>query len=224
MRKILKISICASLIFVFQSLVLNPVSAQITHNSQGRLDENATAALGKASAKFNQNVSFTVTLTNLDSKKKPVGKQSAQVRYSKGKYRLTLPDQELISDGATVWHWNKTAGEVAINNLASDDDIDLLNPGRLLSNYQKAFKAKYIRTDDDGTAIVDLQPRSARSYHKIRLFIDEESGLLRRMEVHKYDSSRDIYDVSDFKRASNAASQFTFDPAKHPEVEIIDMR
>ncbi|MBR3784590.1 MAG: outer membrane lipoprotein carrier protein LolA [Bacteroidales bacterium] len=197
--------------------------AQITHASQGRLDENATEVLKKAAARFDKNVSFTVTMTVLDGKKQQKARQSAEVRYSKGKYRLVLPDQELISDGTTVWHWNKQANEVTVSAM-SDDDIDLLNPGRLLANYSKSFKAKYIRTDDDGTAIVDLQPRSTRSYHKIRLFLNEDDGLLRRMEVHKYDSGRENYDITDFKRASNAASQFTFDAAKHPEVEVIDMR
>ncbi len=197
--------------------------AQITHASQGRLDENATEVLKKAAARFDKNVSFTVTMTVLDGKKQQKARQSAEVRYSKGKYRLVLPDQELISDGTTVWHWNKQANEVTVSAM-SNDDIDLLNPGRLLANYDKSFKAKYIRTDDDGTAIVDLQPRSTRSYHKIRLFLNEDDGLLRRMEVHKYDSGRENYDITDFKRASNAASQFTFDAAKHPEVEVIDMR
>ena len=197
--------------------------AQITHASQGRLDENATEVLKKAAARFDKNVSFTVTMTVLDGKKQQKARQSAEVRYSKGKYRLVLPDQELISDGTTVWHWNKQANEVTVSAM-SDDDIDLLNPGRLLANYSKSFKAKYIRTDDDGTVIVDLQPRSTRSYHKIRLFLNEDDGLLRRMEVHKYDSGRENYDITDFKRASNAASQFTFDAAKHPEVEVIDMR
>ena len=199
------------------------IKAQITHGSQGRLDENATEVLKKAAARFDKNVSFTVTMTVLDGKKQEKGRQSAQVRYNKGKYRLTLPDQELICDGTTVWHWNKRANEVTVNNMV-DDDIDLLNPGRLLAGYGKSFKAKYIRTEEDGTAIVDLQPRSTRSYHKIRLFIKEEDGLLRRMEVHKYDSGRENYDITDFKRASNAASQFTFDTAKHPDVEVIDMR
>lgn len=197
--------------------------AQITHASQGRLDENATEVLKKAAARFDKNVSFTVTMTVLDGKKQQKARQSAEVRYSKGKYRLVLPDQELISDGTTVWHWNKQANEVTVSAM-SNDDIDLLNPGRLLANYSKSFKAKYIRTDDNGTAIVDLQPRSTRSYHKIRLFLNEDDGLLRRMEVHKYDSGRENYDITDFKRASNAASQFTFDAAKHPEVEVIDMR
>ncbi len=212
-----------SFILFFFSLLSFGANAQITHASQGRLDENATEVLKKAAARFDKNVSFTVTMTVLDSKKQEKAHQSAQVRYNKGKYRLTLPDQELICDGTTVWHWNKTAKEVTINNMV-DDDIDLLNPGRLLAGYGKSFKAKYIRTDDDGTAIVDLQPRSTRSFHKIRLFINEEDGLLRRMEVHKYDSGRENYDITDFKRASNAASQFTFDTAKHPDVEVIDMR
>lgn len=197
--------------------------AQITHSSQGRLDENAVQVLEKAAARFNQNVSFNVTMTTTNPNRETTAKQTADVRYHKGKYRLVAGEMELISDGTTVWQWNKAASEVAITNV-SDDDVDLLNPGRLLANYNRSFKAKYIRTDDDGTAVVDLQPRSTRSYHKIRLLINEADGLLRRIEVHKYDSSREFYDITGFKRAANAASQFTFDPAKHPDVEIIDMR
>lgn len=211
------------LIALLPLLLLLPARAQITHNSQGQLDQNATDILKKASARFQQNVAFNVTATILDGNKKQLAKHTAQVRYHKGKYHLVMEGQELISDGTVVWQWNKQANEVAINNL-STDDVDLLNPGRLLENYQRNFKAKYIRTDDDGTAIIDLTPRSTRSYHKIRLFIKEDDGLVRRIEVQKYDSGREIYDISDFKRVSNAASQFTFDPAKHPGVEVIDMR
>lgn len=211
------------LIALLPLLLLLPARAQITHNSQGQLDQNATDILKKASARFQQNVAFNVTATILDGNKKQLAKHTAQVRYHKGKYHLVMEGQELISDGTVVWQWNKQANEVAINNL-STDDVDLLNPGRLLENYQRNFKAKYIRTDDDGTAIIDLTPRSTRSYHKIRLFIREDDGLVRRIEVQKYDSGREIYDISDFKRASSAASQFTFDPAKHPGVEVIDMR
>ncbi len=222
MKKSLKILFCVGLVFAFH---LSPftVKAQITHASQGRLDENATEVLKKAAARFDQNVSFSVKATIYDGQKKLKAQQSAQVRYHKGKYRLTMEGQELICDGTTVWQWNKQANEVAINNM-SNDDIDLLNPGRLLANYNKSFKAKYIRTDDDGTAIIDLTPRSPRSYHKIRLYIKEDDGQLRRMEVQKYDSGRELYDITDFKRTANAASQFTFDPKQHPGVEVIDMR
>ena len=223
MKSLLKILVCASLVFNFQFSIFNSASAQITHSNQGQIDKTADALLKKAAGKFG-NVSFTVTASVLDSQKKETLRQSAQVLYCKGHYRVTVADQEIVCDGTTVWQWNKSAKEVAISNMPADDDLNLFNPARLLANYDKSFRAKYIRTDDDGTAVVDLQPRSARSYHKIRLFIVEKSGLLRRMEVHKYDSGREIYDISAFKNAGTPAAQFTFDAAKHPGVEIIDMR
>lgn len=216
----MKIALVASLISIFNFHF--PISqAQITHASQGRLDENATAALEKCAKKL-KNVSGTVTLTVLDSQKKTVAKQTAEVKYSSGKYSLHMDNQEIVSDGTTVWHINKDANEVTIDNV-KEDDIDLLNPGRLLANYNKSFKAKYIRTEDDGNAVVDMQPRSSRSYHKIRLFINEENGELKRIEVHKYDSSREIYEFSKCKYGRVSGS-FKYDPKAHSGMEVIDMR
>ena len=211
----------ATFLFMLASFFM--VSAQISHDRDGQHDPTAAAILKKASAKFDQNVTFTVNVTLYDSQKKATGNHSAKVLYNRGKYRLTVEGQELICDGKSVWHWNKQSNEVTINNLGSDD-IDLLNPGRLLAGYDKSFRAKYIRTEQDGTAVIDLQPRSARSFHKIRLLVNEKSGLLKRLEVHKYDSSAEVYDISAFSRASTPATQFTFDASKHPNLEIIDLR
>ena len=197
--------------------------AQITHDQQGQHDAIAAGILKKAAAKFDQNVSFTVTATMYNAEKKKTGSHKAQVLYNRGKYRLVVSNQELICNGTTVWHWNKEANEVMISTLGNDD-IDLLNPGRILAGYENSFRAKYIRTEDDGTAVIDLQPRSARSFHKIRLLVDEKSGLLKCMEMHKYDGGREVYDVSAFKRANTPAAQFTFDTKQHAGVEIIDMR
>ena len=221
MHNLFKVLVCACLV-VTSHLSPFTLNAQITHSNQGQVDKTADALMKKAAGKFG-NVSFSVTATVLDSKKKETLRQSAQVLYCKGHYRVTVADQEIICDGTTVWQWNKSAKEVVVNNM-SNDDMNLFNPARLLANYDKNFRAKYIRTDDDGTAVVDLQPRSARSFHKIRLFMVEKSGLLRRMEVHKFDSGREVYDISNFKNAGTSASQFTFDAAKHPGVEVIDMR
>lgn len=202
--------------------LMGKAHAQITHSSQGNLDENAIAALKKA-ADYLESVKGTVTLTMLDSQKKQTSKQSAKVTYLNGKYCLVMDNMEVWCDGKTVWQWNKTANEVVINNMPTDDEIDLLNPARLIANCHKNFRVKYIRTEDDGTAVVDLQPRSSQSYHKIRLFVNEETGALRRLEVHKYDSSREIYDFSKMKHVLLRGS-FAFDVSKHPEAEIIDMR
>ncbi len=221
MKRLLKIAFVVSLISIF-NFQFSISQAQITHNSQGHLDENATAALEKASKKL-QSVKGKVTLTLLDSNKKQTAKHTAEISYWKGKYHLATDGMEVWCDGSTVWQWNKEAKEIVINNMPPDSEIDLLNPGRLIANYAKNFRAKYIRTEDDGTAVIDLQPRSAQSYHKIRLFIEEETGVLKRMEIHKYDSSREIYDFSKLKYVLLKGA-FKFNPADHPEAEVIDMR
>ena len=107
--------------------------------------------------------------------------------------------------------------------LEEDDGMNLLNPASLMAHYKKNFREKYIRTEDDGTAVIDLQPRSAQSFHKIRLLINEESGELKCIEVHKYDSSREIYTFSKQKYGKVKGS-FSFDTKAHPEVDVIDMR
>ena len=101
--------------------------------------------------------------------------------------------------------------------------MNLLNPASLMAHYKKNFREKYIRTEDDGTAVIDLQPRSAQSFHKIRLLVNEESGELKRIEVHKYDASREIYTFSK-QKYGKVKGLFTFDVKSHPEVEVIDMR
>ncbi|MBQ8702843.1 MAG: outer membrane lipoprotein carrier protein LolA [Bacteroidales bacterium] len=222
MKNILKYLLCAGLMAGLPlSVLTSSVQAQITHSGQGAVDQKADALLKRAAGQFG-NVSFNVTATMLDAQKKETLRQKAKVLYCKGCYHVTVADQEVFCDGKTVWQWNKTAGEVMVTNMGSDD-VDLMNPARLLKNYDKSFRAKYIRTDE-GVAVVDLQPRSARSFHKIRLFVSEKSGMLMRLEVHKYDSSREVYEITEFNKAHTPASQFTFDAAKHAGVELIDMR
>lgn len=198
------------------------LGAQITHNAQGATDATATALLNKAAEKL-KSVSLTVTMTALDSQKKPLSTQRAQVSYRNGKYRMVAADQEIVCNGTDVWHINKSAREVTVSPVPPDDDMNLLNPSAMMANYNKNFRAKYIRTDDDGTAIVDLQPRTARSFHKLRLAIDEKSGRLKRLEVHKYDSSREVYEFSNHSHAP-AASTYRYDAAAHAGMELIDMR
>lgn len=201
-------------------------SAQITHTPSGDVDKNAQEVLAKAAKKVNSSaVSFSVTMVNKNSDKKETARIKAQVLFHKGKYRVTADNQVLYSDGIAVWHWNKEVNECTINKLDPASSDELMNPAALLSNYSKNFRAKYIRTEQDGTAVVDLTPKKTCSYHKVRLLIDSNSGVLKRLEVHNYDGSRGEYTVTNFKTGVSAKeSDFAFPAAQNPKVEIIDMR
>lgn len=200
------------------------LTAQITHTSQGNYDKNADEILKKASKKIDNasGVTFTVTMTNKDSNKKATAKQTANVTYQRGKYCVSFDGNTIYCDGTATWHWNKSSKEVVVNNL-SDAQDDLMNPGALLANYTKNFKAKYIRKESNGDAVIDLTPKKSKSYYKIR-FIINSNNVIRKMEMHNYDSSSAEYDVSKFTTAKVNANTFVFPQKENPDVEVIDMR
>ena len=199
------------------------LSAQITHTDKGAVDQTANTLLKKAAAKMSGTVSFSVTVVNLDADKKETFRHKVDILYNAPRYRVKTSDLEIYCNGKAVWQLNKPNKEVVITPMTDSDD-DITNPARLLSNYSKSFRAKFIREESDGTAIVDLQPMKARSYHKIRLFINSKTGLLKKMEQHNFDSSRGVYTLSNFKNTKATDADFTFNTKANPGVEVVDMR
>ena len=199
------------------------LSAQITHTDKGAVDQTANTLLKKAAAKMSGTVSFSVTVVNLDADKKETFRHKVDILYHAPRYRGKTSDLEIYCNGKAVWQLNKPNKEVVITPMTDSDD-DITNPARLLSNYSKSFRAKFIREESDGTAIVDLQPMKARSYHKIRLFINSKTALLKKMEQHNFDSSRGVYTLSNFKNTKATDADFTFNTKANPGVEVVDMR
>ncbi len=199
------------------------LSAQITHTDKGAVDQTANTLLKKAAAKMSGTVSFSVTVVNLDADKKETFRHKVDILYNAPRYRVKTSDLDIYCNGKAVWQLNKPNKEVVITPMTDSDD-DITNPARLLSNYSKSFRAKFIREESDGTAIVDLQPMKARSYHKIRLFINSKTGLLKKMEQHNFDSSRGVYTLSNFKNTKATDADFTFNTKANPGVEVVDMR
>jgi outer membrane lipoprotein-sorting protein len=199
------------------------LSAQITHTDKGAVDQTANTLLKKAAAKMSGTVSFSVTVVNLDADKKETFRHKVDILYNAPRYRVKTSDLEIYCNGKAVWQLNKPNKEVVITPMTDSDD-DITNPARLLSNYSKSFRAKFIREESDGTAIVDLQPMKARSYHKIRLYINSKTGMLKKMEQHNFDSSRGVYTLSNFKNTKATDADFTFNTKANPGVEVVDMR
>ncbi len=199
------------------------LQAQITHTAQGSVDANAQKILAKAAKLFNDGMmSFQVTMTNKDSNKKQVASHKAEVAYSGGRYKAVIGEQTILCDGKAVYTINSETKEILVNKMSERDD-DLMNPGRLLANWPKNFRAKYIRTEKNGDAVVDMTPLNAASYHKIRLVIGE-NGRLKRLSMHNYDASEAVFEVSDYTLAKGPSSAYTFNPADYPDMEVIDMR
>ena len=213
------------LVITLLMLTAFTAASQITHTSNGAVDLNAEKILKKASQAINSDaISFTITMINKNSDKKETARRNADILYNKGKYRVTFGSNIIYCDGTATWHWNKDDNEVVVNKMSASED-DLMNPAAILANYKKNFNAKYIRTEQNGDAIIDMTPKKSKSYYKIRLVINSADGSLKKMEMHNYDGSCAEYVVSNLKGGvKTTPADFTFNSTKNPGVEIIDMR
>ncbi len=211
------------LISLFITLfIINQGQAQV-------VDKKANDILNKLSAKMktyiNYKIEFVYTLENKTEKIKQSKNGTAIIKGDK--YSLNVSGQRIISDGKTVWTYIPDADEVQINNVNPNDD-DALNPSKLLSSYDKNYKAKLIKELNQGgvmTQIVDLVPIKGKNYFKVRLSIDKTKMQIISTEIYNKNGSTYMYKVSKFlSNLKIADSEFTFKASDFPGVEVNDMR
>lgn len=202
------------------------VNAQLSHTQKGAVDQKAKSILSKAKDKIKSanGISFTSQIIIKDQEKKEKSRQKARVLLSGNKYQILVEKHIFYCDGNTVWHHNKETKEVVINNIEKEED-NILNPTKLFDNYEKNFKAKFIRENEDGTFVIDLTPTKGKEYHKIRLLIDKKNYQLKNMAMYYYDSSQTEYTIEQYRTdVTTSEADFVFNPAENKGIEIIDMR
>lgn len=142
-------------------------------------------------------------------------------------YRLSLTDQEIITNGETVWTYLKAANEVQIDDY--DPEQAATTPWGILNNYRQDYVFFGLRTQQIGDEVLDivelLSKDKEHSLPKITLTIERTSKHLRCLEA--LDSNQTIHTFLITKFATDLAlahTFFTFNPEEHQDVEVIDMR
>ncbi len=169
--------------------------------------------------------SFSYTLTNETEKINEEFKGKMMVKGDK--YRLVLPEQEVINDGITVWTYLPDAKEVNIDNFdpASDD----LNPSKFYDIYKKGYKYLYLEDKADGGVmceVVDLVPeKKDAQYFKVRMYIVKKDRSIHSWTMFDKAGNLYKYSITKFNAAAKLEDgSFMFDPKKYPGVEVIDLR
>ncbi|MBQ3734594.1 MAG: outer membrane lipoprotein carrier protein LolA [Bacteroidales bacterium] len=149
--------------------------------------------------------------------------------YLKGsKYKTNFGGQQLYCDGTSIWSYDKDANEVSIYEYDPDDDQNLMNPQRVLKDWASNFRAKFIRdefTNNVQYSIVDLTPKTAQSYYRIRVYIVKTSLKIAKIAVYEKDNTIYTYSIEQFKSDIPLDDKlFVFDKTKYPGVEVNDMR
>lgn len=169
-------------------------------------------------------IDFTYNMDNPEAKIHESEKGSLLVKNEK--YRLNIAGQVVICDGSTVWTYLPDANEVQVNTV--EDDEDIITPNRLLTSYTENYKSRLLGEEKKGSAVyqtIELKPTESKSYSNVVLTIDK--NLLRIMKIAIQDNSGNTftYLVDEFKpNVLFKVSDFVFDPADYPGVEVIDMR
>ncbi len=192
-------------------------------------DGGATELLKKVSAKYQAYTSmqFHYTLkTTKDSK--TLSTSQGDFALKGNKYRTTFSGQTFYCDGQSIWNYQKSTNEVSIYEYDPEDDENMMNPQKILKNWEKQFRAKYIRDEFNNnisTALIDLTPKVAQSYYRIRLFINKANNQILRIAMYEKDNTVYTYHIEQFKsNVTLSDSYFVFDKSKYPGVEVNDMR
>jgi outer membrane lipoprotein carrier protein len=196
---------------------------------QAQYDPKALEILDAMSKKYKAIEAFeaniTQTLTNEVDKINEEFKGTITVKGEK--FRLVLPEQVLINDGATQWTYLPEAKEVNIDTYdpASDD----VNPTKILDMYKKGFKYLHIAEKTEGGVLcdeVDLVPdKKDAQFFKIKMMIVKKDKSLQSWTMYNKSGDRYKYTITKFNPTMKVDdSFFTFDPKKYPGVEVIDLR
>ncbi|TAH00448.1 MAG: outer membrane lipoprotein carrier protein LolA [Sphingobacteriales bacterium] len=198
--------------------------------AQTSSDPAAKKILDAVSAKFKtfKAVQANFNLKIEDSKGKVQGQKKGTV-YMKGtKYRVSVTGQEIFCDGNNTWTFDKAANEVTINKF--DPTVNTLTPQKLFTNfYDQDFLYKLNgEKKEAGKTLqeIEMTPKDkSKPFFKVYILVDKATQFIYTTKWLDKSGNKYTYIINSLNgKAAIAESTFTFDKAKYPGVEVVDLR
>lgn len=210
-------------------LIFTLISLFLIQIANAQYDPKALEILDAMSKKyksipaFEANIAYTMT----NDVEKINEEFKGKITVKGDKFRLALPEQEVINNGTTLWTYLPEAKEVNIDNY--DPNSEDINPSKIYDIYKKGFKYLYLKDETDNGVlceVVDLVPeKKDAQYFKIRMNIAKKDKSIQSWTMFDKGGNRYKYSITKFTpNAKIEDALFTFDPSKHPGVEVIDLR
>jgi outer membrane lipoprotein carrier protein len=212
-----------------KKLILSIFALFLTVSAFSQYDPKALQILDAMSKKYKAIPAFEAnisqTLTNDVEKVNEEFKGKITVKGDK--FRLVLPEQEVINNGSTIWTYLPEAKEVNIDNY--DPSSDDVNPSKIYEIYKKGFKYLYLQDKTEGGVLceeIDLVPEKKEAqFFKIKMFISKKDKNIQSWTMFDKGGNKYKYTISKFNpNVKVEDSYFTFDNKKYPNVEVIDLR
>lgn len=193
-------------------------------------DPEAKRILDAVSARFKTftvpQATFTYQVENAQGK--PLSTKKGSVIMKGNKFKVSMDGMEIFSDGRTIWNYDKSANEVTVNNL--NESGSAMTPQKMFTNfYDKDFFYKLNGTKKVGAKTVqeiELTPADkTRPYHKVYVMVDKATNTIQSAKFLEKSGGRYSYIINSIKpKATVADTEFVFNKAKYPGVEVVDLR
>ena len=136
-------------------------------------------------------------------------------------YKVEMVEQQIVSDGKTIWTYLVDEGEVMISNAA--DGVDN-TPLKLLTSLDESYAATLTGMDAQGNATIELANPKGQ-YKRVTLKANASKLAINSLDVYLDDGTKLIVNIEEMKFDQELGDKFfTFDTKKHPKVDVIDMR
>jgi outer membrane lipoprotein carrier protein len=193
-------------------------------------DPAAKKILDGVSAKFKTYTTVQATFAYKveNAAGKALSTKNGTIQMKGTKYHVTFSGQEIFCDGNTIWNYDKAAKEVTINKL--DASSGMITPQKLFTNfYDKDFLYMLNGEKKVGSKTIqeiEMTPvDKSKPFHKVYLQVDKASKTIASTRVLENAGNRYSYTVATMKTNTPIAdNQFTFNKAKYPGIDVVDLR
>ncbi len=192
--------------------------------------QSAKQILDGVSAKFKSfkavTAKFTLKIENAAGK--AMGSKSGTLHMKGNKYHVLVKDQELFSDGNSLWTYDKVDNEVTITRI--DPAANTITPQKIFTNfYDKDFVYKLNGEKKSGAKMIqeiELTPTDkSKNFNKVFVFIDKAAQTISSTKVIEKTGNQTTISVSNMNSTGAVADAvFTFDAKKFPGVHVEDLR
>ena len=212
-----------------KKLILGLFAVFTAISVSAQYDPKALEILDAMSKKYKSIPAFEANITcNLTNDVDKVNDEfKGKITVKGDKFRMALPEQEVINNGATIWTYLPDAKEVNIDNY--DPNSEDINPSKIHQVYKKGYKYLYLQDKTDGGVMceeIDLVPeKKDAQFFKIKMFINKKEKTVQSFILFDKGGNRYKYTISKFTpNAKVDDAYFSFDPKNYPGVEVIDLR
>lgn len=185
-------------------------------------DQTLKAIINQAKSYKNIEIAFDYRMTNEEA---GIDETMAGAGFLQGdSFKISLDNQEMISDGNVVWTYLPDEEEVMVSDIASDGSS---SPLAILASYQDNVKASFVKNNssDDLQTLEVKATNGDKKFDKIHICIRKADLQVASVSMFDDNGNTFTYNITKFVTNQDFPENFfVFDETAHPGVEVIDMR